>query len=136
MKICKVENCNYKYKSKGYCGKHWQRVKRHGDPNYINPKSNRDGQAKKRNYARTAKWKRDNKEYYHAYIEARRQKTKLATPYWADLKSIENFYRNRPIGHHVDHIIPLNGKIVSGLRILENLQYLPIIENLKKGRKT
>lgn len=56
-------------------------------------------------------------------------------PKWADLKAIENFYRNRPDGYHVDHIIPLRGENISGLHVLSNLQYLPASENLSKKNK-
>lgn len=57
------------------------------------------------------------------------------TPKWANINKIVSFYNNRPNGHHVDHIIPLNGRLVSGLNIIENLQYLPIAENLSKSNK-
>lgn len=51
------------------------------------------------------------------------------------IQEITRFYENRPAGCHVDHIIPLRGKGVCGLHVLENLQYLPATENLKKGNK-
>lgn len=65
----------------------------------------------------------------------REENLRQRTPGWADLEKITEFYRNRPEGHHVDHIVPLNGALVSGLNVLENLQYLPAEENLKKKNK-
>lgn len=77
----------------------------------------------------------DNKPYYFAK-EAKRRADKLnATPKWADLQAIELIYKLRPEGHHVDHIIPLKGKLVSGLHVETNLQYLPSLDNLKKGNR-
>lgn len=34
---------------------------------------------------------------------------------------------------HVDHVIPLKGKTVSGLHIWSNLAVIPKVENLRKG---
>jgi hypothetical protein len=67
---------------------------------------------------------------------AKRRAVKLQqTPKWADLKAIEQFYKNCPNGYEVDHIIPLKGKNVRGLHILENLQYLLKTENRSKGNR-
>lgn len=59
----------------------------------------------------------------------------LRVPKWADLFAIMEFYRGCPAGYEVDHIIPLCGKNVSGLHVLNNLQYLSIAENRRKSNK-
>ena len=69
-------------------------------------------------------WGRTNKEHI-----------KRATPKWADLKAIKQFYMACPEGMTVDHIVPLRGKTVSGLHVLENLQYLSPRENSRKHNK-
>ena len=55
----------------------------------------------------------------------------------ADAAEVQGMYDFCKIfkGFEVDHIIPLNGKIVSGLHVLSNLQVLPISENRSKGNK-
>ncbi len=49
-----------------------------------------------------------------------------------DLKAIEQVYIKCPSGMTVDHIIPLQGKIISGLHKVENLQYLSGLDNSRK----
>lgn len=64
--------------------------------------------------------------------KARRKKaTKLSA---ADQLEIEGFYQFCKIfrGFQVDHIIPLKGKLVSGLHVPSNLQILTASENAKK----
>jgi hypothetical protein len=60
---------------------------------------------------------------------------KRRTPAWADLEAIKKFYKNRPVGYHVDHIIPLQGAYICGLHVENNLQYLPASTNLIKNNK-
>lgn len=54
---------------------------------------------------------------------------------WTEYDLISEFYDKRPEGYHVDHIVPLNGTLVSGLHVLSNLQYLPAKDNCAKGNK-
>lgn len=54
---------------------------------------------------------------------------------WSEFERIKHFYNNCPPGYHVDHVIPLNGKTVSGLHVLDNLQYLPAEINCSKSNK-
>lgn len=55
------------------------------------------------------------------------------TPPWADLLAIRRFYEACPPGMVVDHRIPIRGKMISGLHVVENLQYLTSLQNLTKG---
>lgn len=59
----------------------------------------------------------------------------LRTPKWIDLDEMLSIYEKCPAGYHVDHIVPLNGKIFSGLNVPWNLQYLPAAVNVKKGNR-
>ena len=45
------------------------------------------------------------------------------------------FYNACPKGSEVDHILPLQEETISGLHVLDNLQYLSMPENRAKGNK-
>jgi hypothetical protein len=64
--------------------------------------------------------------------KARAKRVQQATPPWADLTAIAEFYLNCPVGYEVDHIWPITGRNSCGLHVLGNLQYLPAAENRTK----
>lgn len=89
---------------------------------------------------KVAKHAKNNRDAYNARA-AKYRATKLrATPPWADLDKIKEVYTEAQrltkllgIEMQVDHIVPLKGKLVSGLHVHDNLQILTYVEN---GRKT
>lgn len=105
---------------------------------------------KEKNYAAAKRWRDRNpekqkqilqddylarKHEWPAYVAKRRAKLLQAIPAWADLEKIKSVYEECPAGMHVDHIIPLQGKTVSGLHVHNNLQYLTPVENMRKGNR-
>ena len=90
-------------------------------------------------------YKKANKDKVYASIAKRRASKLNRTPSWLtkeDLAKIEDVYRMarrrsevEGIMYHVDHIIPLQGKDISGLHIPSNLQILRARDNLIKGIK-
>ena len=95
-------------------------------------------------------WHEDNKEKARAYsreyyannkdksrlrCEKRRQIKIRARPSWyeSEKDEIKKFYRKaKELGLVVDHVVPLNSKVVCGLHTLSNLQMLEPEENRKK----
>ena len=98
----------------------------------------------KKTYARK-KWSAANPGKDTASKALNAQKRKQRIPTWLsedDKWLVEQAYeiaaiRSKMFGFkwHVDHVIPLNGKRVSGLHVPTNLQVVPWIENLKKHNK-
>jgi len=78
------------------------------------------------------KWISKNPGIGNHYGAKRRAAVKNRTPSWANLEKIKEIYKNCPDGMVVDHIIPLQGKEVSGFHVETNLQYLTPEANQKK----
>jgi hypothetical protein len=92
--------------------------------------------------ARNAKWKKANPDKVTVQTIRRLEHIKRATPAWANEFFIEEAYhlakvRAEKLGGkwHVDHIIPLRGKLVCGLHVENNLQVIPAKVNLLKNAK-
>ena len=87
-------------------------------------------------------WGQRNRPYGAAAVARRRILERQATPLWANDFVIEEAYelaalRTKVFGFswHVDHIVPLQGKLVCGLHVETNLQVIPAKDNLRKGNR-
>ncbi len=87
--------------------------------------------------------KKKKPSHWHRKGDADYWKTKVAAhriraeklnrlPRWADQQEIEQVFRDAPDGLEIDHEFPLQGELVSGLHVHNNLRYLPARENARK----
>jgi len=105
-------------------------------------KASDKGQKKIKDYRRSDRNKELQREYCQSpkgalcrvnrLAKYRAHKTN-ALPSWADEKEIRLIYKNCPAGLEVDHIIPLQGELISGLHVPWNMQYLTRSENARKS---
>jgi hypothetical protein len=95
--------------------------------------------------ANKKQYRQNNKGKINALVAARKKVIKQRTPKWlteTDKQMIVDIYnlaalKTKIFGFswHVDHVIPLQGKTVSGLHVPNNLQVIDGIENIKKKNK-
>lgn len=81
------------------------------------------------------KWAKTHRNYIRATRKAYAHRVKMQQPRWVNKEALRSIYLNCPKGYHVDHIIPLKGKNVSGLHVPWNLQYLTPKQNQRKSNK-
>jgi len=118
-----------KYKS-SYCIRcNRQKNKLYKDPLYY-----KQWQIKNADYIRAYQRKHYTKDKHKERnsINARRLRERLV---FNDRAAIKEFYLQCPLHMTVDHIVPLNGKYVSGLHTIHNLQYLTKSANSSKSNK-
>jgi len=89
-------------------------------------------------------WVRDNPQKVNAATAKYRATKSKRTPSWLNAvqkAEIDFTYeyctalRQCGLDYHVDHIVPLRGKTVSGLHVPWNLQVIPCTDNLVKSNK-
>lgn len=109
----------------------------------------------------SAKWQSENREHlrntrrerYQKDVEfrdnlksrnsARHKRLRQSMPAWVTRASLRTIFEmairltsETGVMHHVDHIIPLRGKLVSGLTVPANLRVITASENCKKNSAT
>lgn len=68
--------------------------------------------------------------------KAMRRSGSTRMPPWADMGAIAAIYKQaKALGKTVDHIVPLNNRLVCGLHCEANLRIISAEENRKKGNK-
>ena len=94
---------------------------------------------REKHYAAVRRYHEANPHKRNAATARRYARRKQAVPPWASAEAISWFYlcaravtEETGVPHEVDHIIPLRGKLVSGLHVETNLQVIPAMENRRK----
>lgn len=106
---------------------------------------------RKKEYARNSdfakeaarQYRKNNPDKVNAWSKNRMNAKRSSMPSWADTTKIKAYYDvcaffndiNGYTKYHVDHVVPLQGKIVTGLHVHNNLQIILASDNRSKGNK-
>ena len=157
MKLC--TNCNttkeltefYTNKGKHHCyckectkqkNKEWKQTHKDKVASYDKVWQQANKDKKSKNYKN---WQVNNRAKVNSYNSYRRALELQATPKWLTASqklhmeckySLAVMFSKYTVEqHHVDHIVPLNGKTVCGLHVPWNLRVIPATENLRKSNR-
>lgn len=91
------------------------------------------------------RWQKNNKGKVNSETAKRHAAKMLRMPKWLSTEQkqdIKDLYTMAselekvfPWKQHVDHVVPLQGKTVSGLHVPWNLQIIPAVWNIAKGNR-
>lgn len=128
--------CDREYQSKAHYANP-EASKAYGRAQYI--------KHREKHLANKREYRQANKGKIIALATARKKYIKQRTPKWVDADErwmVKEVYdlavqRTKMTGFawHVDHIIPLQGKTVSGLHVMANLQIISGVENIRKRNR-
>ena len=86
--------------------------------------------------AQLKEWREQNHAYINEYASRRRGAVGMQTPGWANVVLMREIYAcAKVIGWHVDHVVPLKGRLVSGLHTPLNLRIVPPAANRAKSNR-
>ena len=106
---------------------------------YLANRLNSNRNMRKKNQLYAKHWREKYPDKRREQVATYRASKFKRTPTWANYEDIKMFYAvaevlsRGGVLFHVDHIIPLNGKKVSGFHVENNLQVLPWHKNLQKS---
>ncbi len=107
-------------------------------------KATRDYRSRNPGYDKesNAKWRAENRHRLAANQSKRRAVELQAVARWANREAIAAMFEEAKrlteqtgTPHHVDHIVPLNSKIVCGLHCEANMRVIPATDNISKGNR-
>lgn len=140
----KCKSCSAEYKrawgkNNPEAFKIWYQENRERRADYWKAWYSNNSESRREKYS---EWARTNKGLINALIAKRSAAKKQATPGWADLAAIREIYMQAAFlsaetgeKYEVDHVYPLQGKLVCGLHCEHNLQILTKEQNVRKRNK-
>ena len=136
------KSCNRKYNSDNSERNKIRDIQYHLDnKEYRNKQSNKWSEDNREHKNKCqADYARKNRGICNAQSARYRSAKLQRTVAWSNSRAMKKIYQEcrtitlrTGIDHHVDHIVPLQGKNVSGLHVENNLQIIPATDNLIKN---